>query len=1274
MDMGCSALKTVVVTPGGTVTNAWCETHQGDIKGALQAHLARIKQAMGGETFHFSITGEQAKTLAGLADYFSYEVPATVEGARFLDPGIGSVMEIGAQRSKFIKGFGAGARGKTAFYLNSSCASGTGSFLEEQASRLGISLDTLSATADRATKVPRIAGRCSVFSKTDMIHHQQEGAKVEDILLGLVFAMVRNFRASVVKKRTIPTPVMLAGGVVRINSVARAVKEIFGLAGHDLVIPGDPEYVGALGAAQMGKKEDRVVTVDRLTSLVGTSSRALSCVSSYPPLAGFGNGDSLNRHRCVPGTGRGYLGIDVGSTSTNLVLINESEEVMACRYLKTKGDPLGAVAQGIASLKEEFNAGLEIKATATTGSGRYLVGKELDADLVVNEITAQARGGVRLDPEVDTIIEIGGQDSKFIRIDNGTVTDFEMNKICAAGTGSFLEAQAEKIGVPVTEFSENALNGERPSDLGDRCTVFIEGSVSKAMARGESRDNLLAGLSYSIVNNYLNRVVGNRPLGKNIFLQGGIAYNQGVVNAFRSVLGKRICVPPFFSVTGALGAAVLAKGHLGKTDNPRAERDGVDLWKASETLFLQGYTGKIDPGKPTVGIPRVLFMHKLFVLFNRFFTALGFNVLLSDATDAHCVALSQECAVEETCYPVKLVNGHVASLVARGVDYIFLPSLYTMKHDGSKMRKDYACVYMQSLSRLVAHTGDFEAQGVTLLAPALSFMFGKRYMAKTIFDLGKRLGKSRIQTALAMQKGIARLMKFNRELEALGQQALAGLKETETAFVVVSRAYGVNDPELNMKVPRLLMSMGHKVLPLAVLGEVPMDRDYPNMFWPFGHHILAGARMVRQDPRLHAIYLTNHGCGPDTILAHLFEQEMGGKPYLHLEVDEHASEVGVATRLEAFVKSVSRGVPPAPVPLPGAVEGPVNPGQTLCIPSLYPFSELLCALFKANGRAAVVLPPTDAKRFARGKGFAMTKEYLSLVSLMGDVAEKIETSGGQPLGFWIPRSEGSEASGMYERLVRSKFAAPGVMFETPFLEDLLLDPQYGERFVTAVVAGDIIMAALPCQRERLLTLVTDRIRAGELTAQWLVRFAGEAVKGQKSEDGRTRLLVIGESAVVFNPFNHGRIVESLERNNRVLFQPLSEVLYCAWSDFGNGDNRAVAMALNALKTLITRVSRSLGPMTPFDDDPDRLVAEANKRLPLFSGGNGRYRVAKQFRPPKGIHGIISMESLYENSGVVVRQLVDSAGSELVIPVLNLCFDGSVHNNNDELINNFLYYL
>jgi hypothetical protein len=477
---------------------------------------------------------------------------------------------------------------------------------------------------------------------------------------------------------------------------------------------------------------------------------------------------------------------------------------------------------------------------------------------------------------------------------------------------------------------------------------------------------------------------------------------------------------------------------------------------------------------------------------------------------------------------------------------------------------------------------------------------------------------------------------------------VTGLKENETAFVVVSRAYGVNDPELTMNVPRLLMSMGHTVL--------------------------AGARMIRQDPRLHAIYLTNHGCGPDTILAHLFEQEMAGKPYLHLEVDEHASEVGVATRLEAFVKSVSSGVPPASAPLPGTVEGPVNPGQTLCIPSLYPFSELLCALFKADGRSAVVLPPTDAKSFVRGKGFAMTKEYLSLVSLMGDVAEKIETSGGQPLGFWIPRSEGSEASGMYERLVRSKFAGPGVLFETPFLEDLLLDPQYGERFVTAMVAGDIIMAALPCRRERLLTLVTDRIRAGKLTAQWLVRFAGEAVTGQEAPDGRTRLLVIGESAVVFNPFNHGRIVESLERDNRVLFQSLSEVLYCAWSDFGNGDNRAVATALNALKTLITRVSRSLGPLTPFDDDPDRLVAAANKRLPMFSGGNGRYRVAKQFRPPRGIHGIISMESLYENSGVVVRQLVDSAGSELGIPVLNLCFDGSAHNNNDELINNFLYYL
>ena len=258
----------------------------------------------------------------------------------------------------------------------------------------------------------------------------------------------------------------------------------------------------------------------------------------------------------------GYLGIDIGSTSTNLVVIDEEKNVIAYRYLRTKGNPRQAVQEGMDSLQEEFDHHLKIKGIGTTGSGRYLIGNELRADVIVDEITAQAQGAVEADPEVDTVFEIGGQDSKYIRIQNGMVVDFEMNKICAAGTGSFLEEQAKKLDIPIEDFSQLALQSDNPLNLGDRCTVFIEGNIAKALASHESKEDITAGLAYSIVSNYLNRVVGNRSIGNKVFLQGGIAHNQAVVNAFRAVLKRDIVVPGFFSVTGALGTALLVQEKM----------------------------------------------------------------------------------------------------------------------------------------------------------------------------------------------------------------------------------------------------------------------------------------------------------------------------------------------------------------------------------------------------------------------------------------------------------------------------------------------------------------------------------------------------------------------------------------------------------------------------------------------------------------------------------------------------------------------------------------
>ena len=1278
IDMGHSAIKLVVIGPNKTPIYHHTQGHGGNPEACLKTLLEKTAP-------HFPRARVGATgTLSGVARALGIQtvdaVPASVEGCLALAPQARCIMEIGAARSRFITGFSPKDKTGVKFFFNSSCSAGTGSFLEEQAQRLNISMEGLSHQARLAQKALPIAGRCSVFSKTDMIHFQQDGAQTPDILLGLIHAMVRNYRANVVKRTPVPAPVFLAGKVMEIHGVKQALAKTFNLAPEALITPPGDIPHGALGAALALPASAPFLALSDLCHRLEAPQplRPLSQSAHCPALGGLGSEGVLGLHDCKPVQGQvtGYLGVDVGSTSTNLLVLDTHKKVVAWEYLRTRGTPLKTVHQGMERLKQRLGKDLNILATGVTGSGRYLTGKQLEAQLVINEITAQAEGTLFQHPEADTIIEIGGQDSKFIRLENQRVTDFEMNRICAAGTGSFLEEQATKIGVALRKFGPMALAARAPLDLGDRCTVFIEGALAKALGRGEDKANIVAGLAHSIVRNYLTRVAGNRPLGEHVFIQGGIAHNPGVVNAFRAHLKKPVTISPYFSVTGALGAALMVQQAQLKTALEPEKRSTPsskalpDMWETSQALFEKEYRPNRFPGRPVIGIPRVLFLHKLFVLFNRFFTELGFNVLLSAPTTREMVEKSRDTALEETCYPVKLINGHLDALVRQGVDYIFLPTVYTMNHQGSTARKDYGCTYMQTAAQLASRALDLQAQGVELLSPKISFRFGIRYMGKTILDLGKTLGKTRLTTVLAMQKAALGFIKYNRSLAKQGSAYLSTLPPGAPVFVIITRPYGVNDPILNMSVPQHLIKMGHGVIPLSALEIEPdspegkkICQDYPNMYWPFGQHILTGAKKIRNTPNLYAIYLTNHGCGPDTALLHLFRKEMGGKPFLHLEVDEHGSKVGIITRLEAFALSFDKKcVPPvqAPPAPKSEKEGAIH------IPSLYPYSELACQSLKNQGLPARVLPPTDRESFEQGRVLGAAKEYLSFVSLMGDIRRGAQAHpNGQ---FLIPQTEGTEVEGMYAQVIGSllKDESPGTRILAPFMEDAITKPNFFQSFFLPLVAGDLVLVAHPDQRQAYLAHLLGHLDT--LGPETLIETATQVAR--PLEPGELKVLVTGDPAVVFNPFNHQFLTEEIQ-SARICHQPLSEVLYLFWEDWNcRKKDPAIQKNLDRCRELLIPMAQALGDANAFEPDPARLKSLGDKTLPLFSGSNGRYRMAKR-QTESGAHALLELASAYENTGIITRQLGDKALETL--PVLPLVFDGSDHNGARELLRNFMYY-
>lgn len=917
MDIGTSTVKLVLLRDGA-MAKQWMGVHHGRPFACLKKGLSALELAMD-TPFSLCVTGsnteallEQDSAIPSLGD-----IPAIIEGVRWIIPQVGSVIEIGSQGARFITDLQSRA---PQFSVNEHCAGGTGSFFEDQMSRVGCKLEDYSSLVKQAQSVPRLSGRCAVFAKTDIIHRQQEGVSTPDILLGLCYAMIRNYKATIVRRLPVCKPVVFCGGVTCNAGVIRAIRDVFGLTKAELIVPEEARFEAAIGAAC---KAEGAFTLAQLDALLNDAMAAHSTTTGLPRLELL-PGTDLSEPKAtgvLPEKGCA-LGIDIGSTSTDLVLVGPEGELVDFQYLRTAGDPEGAVRKGLASIRERFGA-VRFTAVGVTGSGRERVGKRIGADAVRDEITAQAKGAAHWVPEVDTVFEIGGQDSKYISLKNGKVVDFQMNKICAAGTGSFVEEQAARMGIPLAEFGQLALSAEHPAALGERCTVFIETAIASAAAEGVPQADIAAGLCHAIVQNYLHKVVGSKPVGQHIVLQGGVDYNPGIVAAFQAAYGSRVRVSPVFSISGAYGAALLAQEAVGDTssqfvgfDSPaQAAEDSrsaeiqknIDFYKQADKLLLEGYTGKRDPRKKTIGVPFALMIHKFFPMANAFFTSLGFNVVLTDPTSEETIRLAQQTAQGETCYPVKLIYGHMQQLIDQKVDYIFLPTIHTMKHEKSRVKHNYGCVYMQTAAASIAKALDIESKGITLLSPVFDLDFGQEAMASAMLGLSKILGIPKPFCAKALLSGAMAVRRHTAAVEKQGKALLATLRPDDKVLVLITRNYGVSDPILNMGIPELLLERGYKVITLSHLPGHALDisDEYDNLYYPFGQHILSGAKLIAHHPNLYAVYLTNHGCGPDTMLSHLFKQEMGDKPYLQIEVDEHFSNVGVITRIEAFLNSLN---------------------------------------------------------------------------------------------------------------------------------------------------------------------------------------------------------------------------------------------------------------------------------------------------------------------------------------------------------------------------------
>jgi predicted CoA-substrate-specific enzyme activase len=549
-------------------------------------------------------TGSAARLPAKILGIpFINEVAAQAAAITHLYPDIqnATVIEMGGQDSKLI--FLQPGEGRVRdFALNTVCAAGTGSFLDQQADRLGINIENeFSQLAVQSKNVPRMAGRCSVFAKSDMIHLQQQATPVCDILAGLCLALARNLKSNLGCGREFVKPIVFTGGVAANAGVVRAIEDAFETKPGEVLVPDAHFFTGAIGAGLVAKSKGLQYSIpansllEKIDEYISRQGSSLQNAPRREPLATPVLPPPKNNVRIdllanATEPIEAYLGVDVGSLSTKAVVMDRQKRILAKIYLMTAGRPLDAIHQVMKAIGDQVRNKVKIIGAASTGSGRYLTGDFIGADVVINEITAQATGAAIVNPKVDTIFEIGGQDSKYISLNNGVVVDFEMNHACAAGTGSFIEEQANRLGISIKEeFAQLAFASESPVKLGERCTVFMESDLLSYQQQGATTEDLVAGLSYSIVANYLNRVVGRRKIGDNICFQGGTAFNKAVWAAFEKVTGKPIMVPDHHECTGALGAAAIAAEHIEQA----AQQTGVrpqSKFKGFENLVNADYT------------------------------------------------------------------------------------------------------------------------------------------------------------------------------------------------------------------------------------------------------------------------------------------------------------------------------------------------------------------------------------------------------------------------------------------------------------------------------------------------------------------------------------------------------------------------------------------------------------------------------------------------------------------------------------------------------------
>ena len=968
IDAGSTTLKCIVLNEEDKILYSNYERHYSKVREKLIEELENIKGIIENKKFKIAITGSAGYGISKEYNLpFVQEVFATTLAIKRYYDDVDVAIELGGEDAKIIF-----LTGGFEERMNSSCAGGTGAFIDQMAHLMGLTVDEMDNLSLKHENIYEIASRCGVFAKTDIQPLLNQGARKEDISASVFQSVVNQTIGGLAQGRSIEGKIMFLGGPLYF---CKGLRERFiktlKLKDNDVVSPENAQVFVAIGSAIYSKENNKKYEYEELLNIIKENHNEISTMNVIDPL--FNSEEEYNefkeRHKKAKVkvsdinnyTGDAYVGIDAGSTTTKVVLIDKEDNILYEYYGSNKGNPIEVVKKELKHIYNICGEKIKIMGSAVTGYGEELIKKAFSIDFGIVETVAHYIAASHFNPKVDFILDIGGQDIKCFKIKDGIVANIMLNEACSSGCGSFIESFANQMGYDVETFSKLGLFAKHGADLGSRCTVFMNSSVKQAQKEGATVEDLSAGLSVSVVKNALYKVIRAKSLdelGKNIIVQGGTMYNDAILRAFEKELGMNVIRPSISGLMGAYGCALYAKRKNLKeskiiskedlesfTHKSKIAKCGLCTNRCNLTInifndgekYISGNrcekpTGNkksesipnmyqykykklreyesLDEGKRgTIGLPMVLNMYENIPLWATFFKELGFKVVLSDESNKKMYLKGQHTIPSDTvCYPAKLAHGHIENLISKNIEHIFYPCM-SYNFDEGISDNCFNCPVVAYYPELLK-TNVKELDSNNFMMEYLS-LNNKKLLSKQLYEiLNKTFGDiKQKEVKNALEKAYIEYEKYTKHIKEKGEEFIEYAKNNNKKVIVVAgRPYHI-DPEINHGIDKVLSSLGIVVLTEDSI-EVSHEKPKVNILnqWTYQARLYNAAYYVAKNKDMELIQLVSFGCGTDAITSDEVKDilERNNKIYTQLKIDETNNLGAAKIRIRSLLEAIAQ--------------------------------------------------------------------------------------------------------------------------------------------------------------------------------------------------------------------------------------------------------------------------------------------------------------------------------------------------------------------------------